>query len=123
MRAYAWFMDIQYPGFGSIVVAGNRIDHDIVIDGGSVRERDKTPSRAHKRGGHTPLSADEEIPWSGKNLVVGTGYSGRLPVLPEVELEAVRHGVELVLLPTAEACALLRQTPDVDVYAILHLTC
>ncbi len=116
-------MDIEYLGFGSIVIGGAHFDHDVVIENGAVRERDKAPSRARKRGGHTPLSADEDLPWGGTELVIGSGYSGRLPVLPEVELEAIRKKVELIVLPTAEACALLGDAEAPTVNAVLHLTC
>lgn len=117
-------MDLEYPGFGEIVIRGRTFDHDVVIEGGAVRTRDKRPSRRHPdRRGHTPLSAAEALPWSGERLVVGTGASGRLPVLPEVEAEAADRGVELVVLPTADACRMLRTVEDAEVYAVLHLTC
>jgi len=121
--AYAGGVDIEYLGFGSIVIDGVHFDHDVVIEDGAVRKRDKAPSRAHKRGGHTPLSADEQLPWGGTQLVIGTGYSGRLPVLPDIELEAIRKKVELVVLPTAAACALLEDVESPTVNAVLHLTC
>jgi hypothetical protein len=73
--------------------------------------------------GHTPLSADEAIPWSKPTLVVGTGHSGRLPVVPEIAAEAERRGVDLVALPTSEAVDLLNQSDTGDVNAILHVTC
>jgi hypothetical protein len=77
-----------------------------------------------KKGyGHTPLSADETIPWSKSTLVVGTGHSGRLPVVPAIEAEAKRRGVDLVILPTSQAVDLLNQSDAGDVNAILHVTC
>lgn len=117
-------MDIRYPGFGAIVVDGKTYDHDVVIGDGEVRARDKTPSRPLKRRfGHTPLSAGEDIPLSKPTLVIGSGYSGRLPVLPEVEEVAARHEVELRVIPTADAVRLLSSGDLPDVNAILHVTC
>jgi hypothetical protein len=118
-------MDIVYPGFGSIVVDGDRYDHDVVVEDGVVRPRTKGPSKPYRaRYGHTPLSADETIPWSAPRLVIGTGASGRLPIMPEVAEAALEHGVELTLLPTAEACKLLRSLDEAaQVTAILHVTC
>lgn len=117
-------MDIDYPGFGRIVVNGATYDQDIVIDMGEIRPRDKTPSRSLKgRYGHTPLTRDEEIPWSGNRLVVGSGYSGRLPVTRELGEEADSRGVELLVIPTSEACAVISSLPDDEVAAILHITC
>lgn len=117
-------MEIEYLGFGAILIDGVRYDRDVLIDGGRVRPRTKKASR-HRRSefGHTPLTAAEDLPWRGERLVVGTGYSGRLPITVEVEDEARRRGVELICLPTAEACALLRDVEPDRVFAVLHLTC
>jgi hypothetical protein len=117
-------MDVEYPAFGRIIVMGRRYDHDVVIETGEVRSRDKAPSRPGKaRYGHTPLTAAEEIPWSGDRLIVGTGYSGRLPVAEDLVAEARSRGVDLVAVPTADACALLRSIEATTVNAVLHVTC
>ncbi len=117
-------MDVEYPGFGSIVINGERFDHDVVVEAGRVRARKKGPSKPHRsQYGHTPLSADEEIPWSPPQLVVGTGASGQLPITPELAEQASARGVELVAAPTSAACELLRTMEDGRVYAILHVTC
>jgi hypothetical protein len=117
-------MEINYPGFGTIEVAGERFDHDVVIEDGEVRARHKAPSKAFKAGtGHTPLSASEDIPWSKPRLVVGSGYSGRLPILDEVRDEAAARGVELLVLPTSEACKLLTELNEAETNAVLHVTC
>ncbi len=115
---------MTYPGFGSIEVDGVRFDHDVVIEAGAVRKRDKGPSKA-QRGtyGHTPLTAAEAIPSSGPVLVIGTGYSGRLPIADDVRTAAASRGVELRAMPTAEACALLRTMGVDEADAILHVTC
>ncbi len=117
-------MDVAYPGFGAIVIDGTRFDHDVVVEAGRVRPRKKGPSKAYRnRYGHTPLSADESIPWSSQRLVVGTGASGQLPIMPELWEEAKDRGVELIALPTSEACELLGPIDKGEVYAILHITC
>jgi hypothetical protein len=117
-------MELTYPGFGRIEVEGTRYEHDVVIDGGVVRPRDKGPSRARKAEfGHTPLTAAEDLPWGGERLVVGTGASGSLPVLPEIDTAARARGVELVAVPTAEACRLLAGVEPGRVHAVLHVTC
>jgi hypothetical protein len=121
---YGSNVDVQYPGFGTIVIDGEHFEHDVVVEAGRVRPRKKGPSKAHRaRYGHTPLSPDEEIPWAIPRLVVGTGASGQLPVMPEMWEEAKLRGVELVALPTSEACQLLGPIDSSDVYAILHVTC
>jgi hypothetical protein len=62
-------MKARLVKFGEIEVEGKRYKHDVVIDGGKIRKRKKGPS--------TPLSAEEEIPWGGKRLIVGTAPMAR----------------------------------------------
>jgi hypothetical protein len=108
--------------FGSIRIDGVTYPHDVVIDCGEVRKRKKKPSKKFRDAfGHTPLSSEEKIPWKCRRLVIGTG-TGALPVMEEVKREAKRRGVELLILPTAEALAVLELDPA-DTNAILHVTC
>jgi hypothetical protein len=114
----------RWIGFGEIEIEGRRYEHDVVIDAGRIEKRSKKRSKAFRdRYGHTPLSADERLPWGGGRLLVGTGAYGSLPVMPEVAAEAERRGVELVAVPTEEALGLLREAKAQDVYAVLHVTC
>ena len=117
-------MDARLIGFGSIKIDGRRYDHDVVVEAGRVRKRKKGPSKAHRAVfGHTPVSMDEAIPWSAQRLIIGTGASGALPVMPEVLEEARSRGVDLVMLPTAAACEALAAEDNESVAAILHVTC
>lgn len=89
-----------------------------------MRKRRKGPSKPFREPfGHTPLSADEAIPWSAPTLVIGTGASGRLPIMPQVYEEAERRGVELIAEPTKDACERLRSLDPAAFSAILHVTC
>ena len=72
--------------------------------------------------GHTPVSVEERIPWKCRQLVIGTGRYGSLPVMREVKQEAHRRKIDLLILPTDEALEALAQKPD-DTNAILHVTC
>jgi hypothetical protein len=109
--------------FGSLTIDGETYDHDVVIDRGSISKRSKKPSKRFRDAyGHTPLSADEDIPWQCGRLVIGTGASGALPIMDDVMREAERRGVEVLALPTAEALVHLRGDP-VKTNAILHVTC
>jgi hypothetical protein len=117
-------MKAHLVAFGSIEIDGRRHEHDVVIDRGDVRKRIKKPSKPHRAiYGHTPLSADEDIPWSGSQLIIGTGAYGSLPIMPELRQEADRRGVKLVATPTADACRLIASLDRRDVNAILHVTC
>ena len=115
-------MRFQAFSFGSIRIDGVTYPHDVVIDRGEVRKRRKKPSKKFRDAfGHTPLSIEEEIPWKCRRLVIGTG-TGALPVMEEVKHEAKRRHIKLVIVPTAEAIAELKERSD-KTNALLHVTC
>jgi len=115
-------MRFEAFSFGSIRIDGVTYDHDVLIDRGEVLKRKKKPSKKFRdHFGHTPLSAEERIPWKCRCLVIGTG-TGALPVMDEVKQEAQRRHVELRILPTAQAIKVLKKA-DPDTNAILHVTC
>ena len=108
--------------FGSIRIDGITYEHDVVIDHGHVRKRKKKASKKFRgEFGHTPLSAEEAIPWTCRRLVIGPG-TGALPVMDEVKREAARRKIKLLILPTLEAIEELKQRPR-GTNAILHVTC
>ena len=115
-------MQFDSLAFGSIRIDGITYKNDMVIDRGKVTKREKKPSKKFRDVfGHTPLSLEEQIPWSCRRLVIGTGM-GALPVMDQVKHEAQRRKVELVIVPTARAIELLKGQPP-DTNAILHVTC
>ena len=117
-------MDARLIAFGLIEIGGRQFEHDVVVEGGVVRRRKKGRSKAYRdRYGHTPLSPDEAIPWSARRLIIGTGVSGQLPIMPELYEEARRRGVEIVAESTDVACRLLEAADPRDVAAVLHVTC
>ena len=117
-------MDARLISFGLIEIGGRRFEHDIVLEGGVVRRRKKGASKAYRgRYGHTPLSLDEAIPWLARLLIIGTGATGQLPIMPELYEEARRRGVEIVAEPTELACRRLQEADPRDVAAVLHVTC
>lgn len=115
-------MRFEEFSFGSLRIDGISYEYDVVIDRGEVRKRKKKVSKKFREEfGHTPLSADEPIPWKCRRLVIGTG-EGALPVMKEVEREARRRKVALLIMPTLQAIeALKKHTADTN--AILHVTC
>jgi hypothetical protein len=118
-------LSVRFSGylFGSVRVGGVTYDHDLIIDRGKIRQRNKGASRK-LRGtyGHTPLSAAEDIPWRCRRLVIGPGAEGALPVMKDVREQARRRDVDLVIVPIAQAISVLAKTTK-DTNAILHLTC
>jgi hypothetical protein len=117
-------MKARFIRFGVVELDGKRYERDVVVDRGSVTKRNKGASKPQRQQyGHTPLTLAEGIPWDGRRLIVGTGADGALPIAAEVRQEAHHRGVELVALPTREACRLLSESRARDVVAILHVTC
>jgi hypothetical protein len=116
-------MRFERFSFGTIRIDGSTCEYDVVIDRGEVRKRKKGPSKQFSdASGHTPLSIEEKIPWKCRQLIIGTGAYGRLPVMEEVKHEAERRKVELVLLPTSQAIDVLNKNPEAT-NAVLHVTC
>lgn len=117
-------MDARFIGFGEIELDGQRYNRDVVVEGGRVSRRHKRASRPFRnRFGHTPLSLEEPIPWQCRRLIVGTGAEGRLPIMDDVRERARKVRVELIVVPTAEACRLLSGFDPATTSAILHVTC
>jgi len=115
-------MRFEEFAFGCIRIDGITYDHDVVIDRGKIHKREKRPSKKFRDAyGHTPLSAEEKIPWKCRRLVIGTG-GGALPVMDEVKREAERRKIELLILPTSQAIEVLKRE-STHTNAILHVTC
>jgi hypothetical protein len=109
--------------FGSIQIDGTTYEHDVIIDRREIRRRKKKPSKKFRdQFGHTPLSLEEEIPWRCRQIVIGSGAYGRLSVMQNVQREAERQKIKLLVLPTIDAIEVLKREPK-DTNAILHVTC
>ena len=64
-----------------------------------------------------------EIPWGGTRLIIDTGAHGSLPVMTEVVEKAARQNIDLVTVPTEQACRLISGLKPPEVRAVLHVTC
>jgi len=116
-------MRITHFAFGALDIDGITYEHDVVIDRGEIHKRKKQASKKFGDAfGHTPLSLEENIPWRCTCLIVGTGAYGRLPVMDDVRREADERGVQLIVLPTAEAIKVLQKGTR-KTNAVLHVTC
>ncbi len=106
--------------FGSVEIEGITYDHDVVVDRGEIRKRRKKPSKKFRdEYRHTPLSAEGEIPWRCRQMVIGTGAYGSLSVMGNVRAEAERRKIDLLILPTEQAIKVLGQGAE-ETNAILH---
>jgi len=114
-------MKVKDYSFGSITIDDKSYSKDLLIDNGAIKRRNKDVSKKFSDTfGHTPLSAEENIPWNCKRLIVGNGHSSRLPVMDEVREIANQKGIELVVMPTREA---IKHVNDPQTNLVLHLTC
>ena len=106
--------------FGQIVVNGKTYTSDVIIFPDRVNDnwRRKTSHQLHLDELSEAIAEKPEV------LVVGTGASGLMGVLPEVEQRLEAQGIELIAEPTGEACNLYNQLCQSQrVVAALHLTC
>jgi hypothetical protein len=87
------------------------------------RKRKKKPSKKFREEyGHTPLSAEEEIPWKCRGLVIATGAYGSLPVMKQVRLEAELRKIEVPRLLIVQAIKAFNESAE-KTNASLHVIC
>jgi len=106
--------------FGLLVVNGKRYSSDIIIFPDRVRG-DWWTKRGHQ------LCFDDIAEIIAENpevLVVGTGESGGMRVLPEVKESLDAQGIKLIVETTDKACNTYNQLcHSQKVVAALHITC
>ena len=106
--------------FGQVVVNGERYTSDIIVFPERVRS-DWQRKTSHQLRLEEITEAITENP---EVLVVGTGASGLMKVLPEVEKAIEAKGIELIAENTEKACHTYNQLCQSRmVVAALHLTC
>ena len=106
--------------FGRIVVDGRHYTSDVIIF------PDRVSDNWWRKTSHQ-LRLDElseAIAEKPEVLVIGTGASGLMEVVPEVEQRLEAQGIKLVVKPTDKACRTYNQLcQSRKVVAALHLTC
>ena len=106
--------------FGQIVIDGRKYSSDVIIFPNRVQD-------AWRRKKSHELTLEDIKDIMAENpevLIVGTGASGLMRVLPEVEQETETRNIKLIAKPTGEACDIYNQLSDIQrVVAALHLTC
>jgi len=106
--------------FGIIVVSGQQYTSDIIIF------PDRVKDSWWRKSGHQLCLDDiaEVLTEKPEVLVVGTGASDLMKVLPEVRQAAEAQGIELIVEATDNACHTYNQlSHSQKVVAALHLTC
>ncbi len=106
--------------FGQIVVSGQKYTSDVIIFPDRVRDN------WWRKTGHQLCLKDiaEVMTENPEVLVVGTGDSGLMKVLPEVERAVETQGIKLIMETTAQACHTYNQLCHSQrAIAALHITC
>jgi hypothetical protein len=111
--------------FGSITIAGNRIEHDVLIRlSGEVVKRKKKLSKAVYGTSHTVSLAEAEYLYekNAERLIVGAGQDGMVTLSAEAADYFSRKGVAVDLAPTPDAIARWNKAKGA-VVGMFHVTC
>jgi len=111
---------IDFYEFGLIIVNGKEYSSDIILFPDSIR------SDWWRKRGHELCLEDiaDVMNQNPEVLVIGTGASGLVKVLPEVKQAAQARGIKLIAEPTDKACNTYNKlSRSQKVVAALHLTC
>lgn len=116
---------IQGTEFGSITVAGEVYDHDIVIRlSGKVKKRKKKLSKEQSGTSHI-VSLDEAkhiLDEGAERLIVGTGQYGALKLSEEAERYFKDNGCSVELHPTPQAVQAWNEAKGKAI-GMFHVTC
>jgi len=114
---------IESYDFGIMVIDGKRYTSDLIVF------PEKVLSEWWRREGHQLCVEDlkevfKQTPMP-EVLVVGTGYSGLVKILPEVEKALKERGIKLIAQPTREAYKTFNELLKAGkkVVGAFHLTC
>jgi len=113
-------MHIDRYEFGLVVIDGRAYRQDLLLWPGHVK------SDWWRLEAHLLQAADvaEALAADPQVLVVGTGQPGRMQVDPDLAAYLQDRGIDLVAVPTREACQLINQLASKRrLAAALHLTC
>lgn len=112
---------IESYEFGHIVINGRTYTADVIV------LPDRVLSSWWRQEGHELAIADldEIIAAQPDVLVVGTGYSGLMRILPETEAYLTDQNIQLIAERTADACRTYNRLLSAgrNVVAAFHLTC
>ena len=106
--------------FGLIIVSGKKYTSDVIIFPDRVRDN------WWRKTGHQLCLKDvaEVMAENPETLVVGTGASGLMKVLPEVERGVKTQGIKLIVEATDKACHTYNHICHSQrAIATLHITC
>jgi hypothetical protein len=111
--------------FGSIIIDGQRIDHDVLIRlSGEVAKRKKKLSKAVYGTSHTVSLTEAEYIFEpgAKRLIIGTGQNGMVELSPEAADYFEKRKLAVGLAPTPKAITRWNQAKGA-VIGLFHVTC
>ena len=116
---------IDETEFGSITIAGEVYEHDVLIRlDGSIAKRKKKLSKARYGASHK-LSREEAkyvYEKGGKQLIVGTGQTGLLELSEEAAQYFSKKDCSVELLPTPKAIEKWNSAKGATI-GLFHVTC
>lgn len=116
---------IEQTNFGSITVAGESFDHDILIRlDGRVKKRQKRLSKELYGTSHIVSLAEAEhiFEEGAAKLIIGSGQSGMLHLSDEAAQYFKQRNCQVELLPTAKAMRAWNKAGGA-VIGMFHVTC
>ena len=111
---------IESYSFGHIVIDGQGYESDVII------YPDRVEADWWRKQGHllVPEDLGAVVAEEARTLIVGTGRSGLMQVLPETLEFLETKGFEVIVQRTGEACPTYNRLSERGgVIAALHLSC
>lgn len=106
--------------FGQMIIDGERYTTDLII------YPDSIDAAWRRKEGHRLCIVDiqDVIAAHPEYLVIGTGYSGLMKVLPATQEYLQGQGIQLIACPTKQACELFNEIlTKCRLIGVFHLTC
>jgi hypothetical protein len=116
---------IDGTAFGSITIAHEEYEHDVIIRlNGAVEKRKKKLSKALYGTSHIISLAEAQYVYErgAQRLIVGTGQDGNVTLSDEAANYFKQVQCEVQMLPTPQAIRLWNETKGA-VIGLFHVTC
>lgn len=116
---------IDETTFGSIIIEGERFEHDVLIRlGGQIEKRKKKLSKAVYGTSHIVSQAEAEHTYEKgvKRLIIGTGQYDSVTLSDEAADYFQRKHCQIELFPTPKAIQAWNKTHGA-VIGLFHVTC
>jgi hypothetical protein len=116
---------VDGTAFGSITIAHEEYDHDVIIRlSGEVEKRKKKLSKALYGTSHIVSLAEAQYVYEAgaQRLIVGTGQGGNVTLSDEAKNYLQQVGCEAQMLPTPKAIRAWNEARGA-VIGLFHVTC